>query len=108
MLGAQSMPRSTATSAETTAPLAAIAASTIDWSKRPHSSIRRNLKFVDISYSGSVNFLLHKAYTPNAMGPSIYDVHKKITFLTPSPCPHAPDPLSGRPHTVDMKYTPLS
>src|SRR6218665_975732 len=46
-------------------------------------------------------------------GPSIYDVHKKITFLTPSPCPHAstwagpPYPPSGRPHTVDMKYTPV-
>ena len=24
--------------------------------------------------------------------PSIYDVHKKITFLTPL-CPHGPDPL---------------
>jgi len=41
MPGAQSVPRSTDTSAETTAPLAAIAACTIDWSKRPHSSIRR-------------------------------------------------------------------
>src|SRR6218665_2992282 len=38
---------------------------------------------------------------------SIYDVHKKITFLTSlppslSPCPHGPDPAStpgGRPHT---------
>src|SRR6218665_3440320 len=27
------------------------------------------------------------------MGPSIYDVHKKFGFLTPSPCPHEPDPL---------------
>ena len=35
------VPRSTDTSAETTAPLAAIAASRIDWSKRPHSSTRR-------------------------------------------------------------------
>src|SRR6218665_191312 len=45
-------------------------------------------------------------------GPSIYDVHKKITFLTPPVHmrPHGPDPLPpcGRPHTVDMKYTPLS
>src|SRR6218665_3883338 len=41
MLGAQSVPRFTDTSAETTAPPAAIAASTIDWSKRHHSSIRR-------------------------------------------------------------------
>ena len=37
---------------------------------------------------------------------------QKITFLT-SPVhmhPHGPDPLPpcGRPHTVDMKYTPLS
>src|SRR6218665_321037 len=33
-----------------------------------------------------------------AKGPSIYDVHKKITFLTPSPSvdmrPHGPDPPS--------------
>ena len=46
--------------------------------------------------------------------PSIYDIHKKITFLTPLPPdhmrPHGPDPPPpcGRPHTVDMKYTPLS
>src|SRR6218665_2878241 len=41
MLGAQSVPRFTDTSPETTAPPAAIAASTIDWSKRTQSSIRR-------------------------------------------------------------------
>ena len=41
MLGAQIVPRFTDTSAETTAPPAEIAASTIDWSKRLHSSIRR-------------------------------------------------------------------
>src|SRR6218665_1621961 len=46
------------------------------------------------------------------LGPSIYDVHKKITFLNPPPPvhmrPHGPDPLPpcGHPHTVDMKYTP--
>src|SRR6218665_1281864 len=38
---------------------------------------------------------------------------QKITFLTPSPCPHAstwagPPSPCGHPHTVDMKYTPLS
>src|SRR6218665_2700035 len=42
------------------APLAAIAASTIDWSKRPHSSRQTHFKFVDVTYSGSVYFLLHK------------------------------------------------
>ena len=26
-----------------------------------------HFKFVDISYSGAVNFLLHKAYTPDAI-----------------------------------------
>src|SRR6218665_1122663 len=61
MLGAQSVPRSTATSAETTAPLAAIAASTSPLVDQTH------FRFVDISYSGSVHFLLHKAYTPDAI-----------------------------------------
>src|SRR6218665_2996826 len=28
---------------------------------------RTHFKFVDVSYSGSVNFLLHKAYTPDAI-----------------------------------------
>ena len=38
---------------------------------------------------------------------------KKVTFLTPSPCPHAstwagpPSAPCGCPHTVDMKHTPL-
>src|SRR6218665_3317631 len=32
-------------------------------------------------------------------GPSIYDIH---TWAGPPP------PTCGRPHTVDMKYTPLS
>src|SRR6218665_1151478 len=45
-------------------------------------------------------------------GPSTYDVHKKIGFLTPSPVhmrPYEPDPFPcGRPHAVDMKYTLLS
>src|SRR6218665_2905613 len=56
-------------------------------------------------------------------GPFIYDVHKKIAFSTPLPlCPHPPTPPRppspsvhmggpppcGRPHTVNMKYTPLS
>src|SRR6218665_2537399 len=38
---------------------------------------------------------------------------KNHVFDLPPPCPHAstwagPPPLCGRPHTVDMKYTPLS
>src|SRR6218665_101244 len=45
-------------------------------------------------------------------GSSIYDVHKKIRFLTPllplSTWAGPPSPPCGRPHTVDMKYTPLS
>jgi len=45
--------------------------------------------------------------------PFIYDIHQKIRFLTPSPCPHAstwtgPPPPCGRQHAVDMKCTPLS
>src|SRR6218665_4200363 len=42
------------------------------------------------------------------MGPSIYDVHTKIGFLAPFPCPHAstcePDPPCGRPHAVQNNY----
>ena len=41
-------------------------------------------------------------------GPSIYDVHKKIRFLTPSLCPHGPDPPCECPNMVDLKYTQLS
>src|SRR6218665_1518599 len=47
-------------------------------------------------------------------GPSIYDVHQKITFLTPPPplstCVHMgrTSPPCGCPHTADIKYTPLS
>ena len=67
MLGAQGVPRSTDTNAETTTPLAAIAASTIDWSKPPPLVYQTHFKFVDVSYSGSVNFLMHKAYTPDAI-----------------------------------------
>jgi len=46
-------------------------------------------------------------------GPSIYDVHKNIPFLTPlHPSVHmrlhGPDPSPcGRPHAVNMKYTLL-
>src|SRR6218665_44836 len=42
-----------------------IASSTIDWSKRPHSSITRiSSSLTSVNYSGAVNFLLHKVYTP--------------------------------------------
>ena len=47
-------------------------------------------------------------------GSSIYDVHKRIRFLTPSSlstCVHldwTPSHPCDRPHTVDMKYTLLS
>src|SRR6218665_13986 len=43
---------------------------------------------------------------------SIYDVHKKITFLTPLPHvhmrPHGPDPPppSGPPHTAHLQHPP--
>ena len=44
-----------------------LTASTIDWSKRAHSLIRlvSGSRFVDVSYSGWVNFLLQ--YTPDAV-----------------------------------------
>jgi len=63
MRGAQSVPRSMATSAETAAPLDAIdrlvkASPLVD---------QTHFKFVDDSYSGSVNFFLHKAYTPDTI-----------------------------------------
>ena len=38
-------------------------------------------------------------------GPSIYDIHKKIRFLTPSPlstCAHMNRTPCGRSHAVDM------
>jgi len=68
MLGAQNVPapRTQLTSAETTAPLAdniihdrLVKASPLD--------DQTHFKFVDFSYSGSVNFLLHMAYTPDAI-----------------------------------------
>ena len=60
MLGAQSVSHSTGTSAETTAPLADISASTISWSKRAHCPLvdQTHLKFVNVTYSGSVDLLL--------------------------------------------------
>ena len=42
------------------------------------------------------------------IGPSIYDVHEKIGFLTPLPVHMSQTPPCGRPHAVDMKYTSLS
>src|SRR6218665_1053592 len=56
MLGAQGVPRSTNTKAETTTPLAAIATSTIDWSKRPHSSIRRISSSLTLAILGQKTF----------------------------------------------------
>ena len=42
-------------------------------------------------------------------GPSIYDVHKKSRFWLPLlPVHMGRTPPCERPHTVDMKYTPLS
>ena len=42
-------------------------------------------------------FIILRPYTWSSLkGPSIYDVHKKISFFTPSPVhmrPHLPDPL---------------
>ena len=67
MLGAQSVPRFTDTSAGTTAPPAAIAASTINCMVKASPLIdQTHFKFVDVSYSGSVNFLLRKAYIPES------------------------------------------
>ena len=65
MLGAQSVALSTDTSAETTAPLAAIACNIHDRLVKASPLIdQTHFKFVDVSYSGSVNVLMHKAYTP--------------------------------------------
>ena len=64
MLWAQSVPCSTATSAETTAPLAD---STIHDRLDKASPLvdQTHIKFADVSYCGSVNFLLQ--YTPDAI-----------------------------------------
>src|SRR6218665_1149187 len=64
MLGAQSVPRSTDTSGETTAPLHGRDSSIHDRLQVKSSPlvIQTHFKFADVSYSGSVNFLLHKAY----------------------------------------------
>jgi len=61
----------------------------------------------------SIDFVTCELPVRVGKGPSIYDVHKKKSRFWP-PCPHAstwaghPLPPCGRPHTVDMKYTPLS
>src|SRR6218665_2485750 len=64
MLGAQSVPRSTDTSGETTAPLHGRDSSIHDRLQVKSSPlvIQTHFKFADVSYSRSVNFLLHKAY----------------------------------------------
>src|SRR6218665_2186436 len=50
------------------AQLAAIAASMIDCMVKASQLVdRTHFKFVDVSYSGLVNFPLHKAYTPDTM-----------------------------------------
>src|SRR6218665_3234532 len=51
---------------------------------------------------------LKTSYKNQIKGPSIYDVHKKITFLTPSPCPHGPDhPLWTSTHGRHEIHTAL-
>ena len=58
MLGAQSVPRSTNTSADNDGE-----SSIHDRLVKASPLVDQTLfKFVDVSYSGSVNFLLHKAY----------------------------------------------
>src|SRR6218665_346027 len=58
MLGAQSVPRSTDTRAEATAPLAdSIIHDRLD--KASPLVYQTHIRFVDVSYSGSVNFLMH-------------------------------------------------
>src|SRR6218665_65539 len=64
MLGAQSVPRSTDTSAETTAPLADTSIHDQLVKACPLVDQTR-FKFVDVSYSGWVNFLLQ--YTPQVL-----------------------------------------
>src|SRR6218665_701451 len=59
MLGAQSVPHSTYTSAETTAPLAD---SSIHARLVKASSLVDHTHFKFVDYPGAVNFLLHKVY----------------------------------------------
>jgi len=64
MLGAQSVPRSTDTSAETTAPLAD--SSIHDRLDKVSPFVdQTHIKFADVSYCGWVNLLLQ--YTPDAI-----------------------------------------
>src|SRR6218665_1664293 len=70
MLDAQSVPRFTNASAETAAPPAAIAASMIDWSKRPHSSIRRISSSLTLAILDRLTFSCVRPtfQNPGAMG----------------------------------------
>ena len=64
MLGAQSVPRSTDISAETTAPLADSSIhDRLD--KASPLGDQAHIKFADVGYCGSVNFLTQ--YTPDAI-----------------------------------------
>ena len=64
MLGAQSVPRSTDTSAETTLPMAD--SSIHDRLDKASPLVdQTHIKFADVSYCGSINFLLQN--TPDAI-----------------------------------------
>src|SRR6218665_3780625 len=58
------------------------------------------------------NIMLFIIKNPVQLRGHPFMMSKKITFLTPSVHmhPHGPNPPPpcGRPHAVDMKYTPLS
>ena len=65
MLGALSVPRSTNTSARRRA--TGRDSSIQDWLVKVSQLVdQTHFKFVDVSYSGLVNFFLHKAYIPDA------------------------------------------
>ena len=63
MLGAQSVPRYTNTSADNDGAAGRDSSIHDRLGKASPLVDQTHLKFVDVSYSGLVNFLLHKAYT---------------------------------------------
>src|SRR6218665_428825 len=59
--------------------------------------------------NGVISIVLQRTYQGIRGHPFMTSIKNHI-FDPPPPCPHGPEPLPpcGRPHTVDMKYTPLS
>src|SRR6218665_925931 len=87
-----------------------------DLSDGDHVFIRNSLRVVYVwmdEYKVGIGLLESFSDKSWIRGHPFMTSTKKSRFLPPPPVhmrPHGPDPLPpcGRPHTVDMKYTPLS